>query len=76
MKGQTRISGESLRQPDPSQNACEWCDQPAVASRPIMARVPGKRGGRTPTGMHVYFCGRHQHIAEEVTAEPIKKRAA
>jgi hypothetical protein len=77
VKGQTSIPGESLRPPDPSQNTCDWCTAPAVGSRPLLARVKGKRNGRVQTGMHVYFCSRHQHTAEEATAEPVRtKRAA
>lgn len=71
MKGQTAITGDRLKPPE-AVAGCEWCGEPSVGALPLMCRVKGKRGGRTPSGMHVYFCEAHRATAEQFAREPVR----
>jgi len=72
MAFQTTIQGDQLNPPQLDGISCEWCREPAVGSLPILCRVPGKRGARTPSGMRVYFCANCKEKAKRFTAEPLR----
>lgn len=72
MSVQAAIKGDKLTIPDPLEAQCEWCDKRADDSLPLMCRVKGKRGARTPSGMRTYFCKRHREQAKNLTKDPIR----
>lgn len=51
--------------------SCEWCEDDAVASLPLVKRMPGKRTQTVRTGQHVFYCNRHQGQAERSAASPL-----
>ena len=71
MKAQTAIRGDRLTPPKANVQ-CEWCEEGATDSLPLMCKVKGKRGARSPSGMRVYFCKSHREQAERLVKEPIR----
>lgn len=63
-------SSDDLRDPEIAGD-CEWCDLPAVGSFPLVRRMPGKRGQTVRTGQHLFYCSRHQGVAERSAAAPL-----
>lgn len=46
---------------EPKDMPCEWCGDPSVVAVERQRKI---KGGFAKTGMFIYACGQHKHIAE------------